>query len=254
MFKTTREILLKNKVVPAFNFSTAEVARAVVEVCDQLGQDVILQTSMNEAKFLTLEVAAGIAKALGQRSNISVSLHLDHAKNLEIIEAALSAGYTSVLADGSEMSFEESVEFVKGVKGLKGVNLEDFVVEASLTRFERGKEFVEKAEPDLLAPFAVRGGRDKTRIEEVKKVSQMVKTPLVLHNSSSKSDEEIKEAVAAGVVKINWNTCLREAWTEGLRQTLSSQPEEIKPYTVLEKSVEAVKKEVTTLVVNLQVG
>jgi fructose/tagatose bisphosphate aldolase len=240
MFITTKQILSKNKVVPAFNFSTAEVARAVVEVCDQLGQDVILQTSMNEAKFLTLEVAAGITKALGQRSNISVSLHLDHAKNLEIIKAALSAGYTSVLADASEMGFEESVEFVKGVKGIKGVN--DIAVEVSLTEFGRAEEFVEKAEPDLLAPFAVRGGRDKTRIEEVKKVSQMVKTPLVLHNSSSKSDEEIKEAVAAGVVKVNWNTCLREAWTEGLRQTLSSRPDEIRPYNVLEKSVEEVKK------------
>jgi len=239
MVRTTREILLKNKVVPAFNFSTAEVARAVVEVCDQLGQDVILQTSMNEAKFLTLEVAAGIAKALGQRSNISVSLHLDHAKNLEIIEAALSAGYTSVLADASETGFERSVDYIKDIKSLA---FDKVVVEASLTEFGRAEEFVEKAEPDLLAPFSVRGGRDKTRIEEVKKVSQMVKTPLVLHNSSSKSDEEIKEAVAAGVVKVNWNTCLREAWTEGLRRTLASRPEEIKPYHVLEKGVEEVKK------------
>jgi len=252
MFISTKKILSQNRVVPAFNFSTAEVARAIVEACEKLGQDVILQTSMSEAEFLGLELAVGMARALGEKSKISVSLHLDHARNLEIIKEALVAGYTSVLADGSAMNFEESVEFVKGTKGIKGVK--DVAVEASLTEFERAAELVEKTKPDLLAPFVIRNGRDRTEIAEVGRVAQMVKTPLVLHNSSSKSDEEIKEAIAAGVVKINWNTCLREAWAKSLRETLNSNPEEIKPYHILKPSVEAVKKVVEEKIGLLQMN
>lgn len=254
MFTTTRELLSENKVVPAFNFSTVEVAKAVIETCQDLGQDVILQTSMNEAKFLRLEVAVGIARALSQRSKISVSLHLDHAKNLEIIKEALAAGYTSVLADGSELKFEESIDFVNAIKGIKGVKDLNTLVEASLTEFDRAAEFVGKTKPDLLAPFKIVNSEDVSEIDKIRLVLQSVSTPLVLHDASPKSDEEIKEAVAAGVVKVNWNTCLREAWAKSLRQTLNSNPDEIKPYNVLKPSVEAVKEVVTTLVVMLQTG
>lgn len=249
MFTTTKQILSENKIVPAFNFSTVEVARAIVETCGKLGQDVILQTSMSEAEFLGLEVAVGIVRALGQKSKISVSLHLDHAKDLEIIKEAVAAGYSSFLADGSGLGFEESIEFVKGAKGIKGVK--DIVVEASLTEFERAAEFVEKTKPDLLAPFSIVASgvtpkgvttEDVSEIDKVRLVRNFVKTPLVLHDGSSKSDEEIKEAIASGVVKINWNTCLREAWSESLRRTLSSQPDEVKPYNILRSSVEAVKR------------
>lgn len=239
MFITTKQILTQNKTVPAFNFSTAEVARAIVEVCDEQEQDVILQTSMSEAKFLGLEVAVGIAMALGQKSKTSVSLHLDHAKNLEIIRKALSAGYTSVLVDTSGLNFEEGVDFVKGVRGIKGVK--NIVIEASLTEFERGKEFVEKTKPDLLAPFSIVGSEDVSEIDKIQLVRKLVSTPLVLHDGSSKSDEEIKEAIALGVVKINFNTCLREAWTKGLRQTLSASPNEIKPYNILQPSIDSVR-------------
>lgn len=245
MFTTTREILSQNKVVPAFNFSTCEVAKAVVEACQELGQDVILQTSMSEAEFLSLEVAAGIAEALGRWSTTSVSLHLDHAKDLKLIEKALNVGYSSVLVDGSTLNFEESVEFTNAVTSLAR---KDTVVEASLTEFDRAAEFVEKAKPDLLAPFTIEGGRDKTEIDKIRQaclparqVRKFVNASLVLHNSSSKSDQEIKAAISAGVVKINWNTCLRKAWSRTLLRTFESQPDEIKPYNLLQPSVEAVK-------------
>jgi len=257
MFTTTKEILSQNKIVPAFNFSTGEVAKAVVEACQELGQDVILQTSMSEAKFLGLEVAVGIARALGQQSKISVSLHLDHAKDLEMIGEALAAGYSSVLADGSAMNFEESVEFVRAVKRLflrdyKSLTLDDVVVEASLTEFDRAAELVEKTKPDLLAPFTVVNGEDKSEIDKVTQVRKLVRIPLVLHDGSSKSDEEIKKAISLGVVKINWNTCLREAWAKSLRETLNSNPEEIKPYHILEPSISAVREVVREKVGLLQ--
>lgn len=240
MFTTTKELLSKNKVVPAFNFSTCEVAKAVVEVCQELGRDVILQTSVSEAKFLGLGVAVGIAQALGEKSKIFVSLHLDHGDDLHIIRMALDVGYTSFLAGSSKVTleFEESVEFVNEAKKLAG---EGIIIEAALYDFDRAAEFVEKPQPDLLAPFSVVNGEDVSEIDKITHVRNFVKTPLVLHDGSSKSDEEIKRAIASGVVKINFNTCLREAWTKGLRQTLNSNPNEIKPYKILKSSVDAVR-------------
>ena len=65
---------------------------------------------------------------------------------------------------------------------------------------------------------------------------------LVLHGGSGIPAEDVKKAIAAGIVKVNINTELRVAYKEGLEEELKNKPDETTPYKILEPSFEATKK------------
>ena len=46
---------------------------------------------------------------------VPVVLHLDHTKTLETIQAAMDAGFTSVMIDASEKNFDDNVAVTKQV-------------------------------------------------------------------------------------------------------------------------------------------
>ena len=67
---------------------------------------------------------------------------------------------------------------------------------------------------------------------------------MVLHGGSGIPDEQIKEAIKAGIANIHINTEIRTAYTEALRKFLADNPEEATPYKILASAVEAVRKKV----------
>jgi len=244
MFTTTKEILEKNKVVPAFNFAAPEVARAIVQTCDRLGQAVILQTSQSEVGFLSLEVAAATVQHYASLAKIPVSWHLDHTKIPLLICDAAALGCSSAMFDVSDESFEAGI---RALQEIRGKLPSDFLLEAPLEEYDKAKKFVDLAPIDLLAPE--KGNR--TDLESLRQVRADVKLPFVLHGSSSWSDTDIIKAVRLGVVKVNWNTCLRRAWSSALRRTLGDK-DLVKPYDILKPSEEAVSKVVAERVALLQ--
>ena len=54
-------------------------------------------------------------KKFAENSPIPVVLHLDHGKNFDSCKAAIEGGYTSVMIDGSSLSFEENLELTREV-------------------------------------------------------------------------------------------------------------------------------------------
>ncbi len=235
MFTTTREIINSNKLVPAFNFSTPEVARAIVSACAELNAPVILQTSEKEAEFLAYEIAGAVARHYGNSFNTSVSLQLDHLKDLESVDNVdLGAfGYSSVMLDLEGSSFEDSISQILRFKKTHPTLL----IEANLEYFDRASEYTEKSGIDLLAPEI----HNFVEIDSLANVAETTMVPLVLHGCSKKTDEEIKEAVKLGIRKVNFNTELRFSWLEAIRKKLSSDEDLVKPYDLLALSEESVK-------------
>jgi fructose-bisphosphate aldolase class II len=54
----------------------------------------------------------------------------------------------------------------------------------------------------------------------IAKLRESVPVPLVLHGSSGVADEDLRSAVAAGIVKVNIGTILNVAFTAAVRETL----------------------------------
>src|SRR3989339_640527 len=274
--KEVLKLAQQNKyAIGAFNFSTAEVLKAIVAEAKELNSPIIVATSENEAEFFGMREAAALVDAWRHGSKLPIILNLDHGKNLATIKKAIAAGYNAIHFDGSSLNYEENIKQTKAVvdyvreveetfdreiivegelgylRGASVVHTETLEIKPEdLTRPEQAKEFIEKTGVDSLAivignahgVFAV--GEERLNLERLTQIKEAVddKVFLVLRGGSGIPAEDVKKAIAAGIVKVNINTEIRVAYKEGLEEELKNKPDETTPYKILEPSFEATKK------------
>jgi fructose-bisphosphate aldolase class II len=204
----------KKYAVGAYNFSNLEQLQAILMASNEKKCDVIVQTSKSAIEYMGLNVIVPMVKALCQNLSIDVCLNLDHGKDFEIAKACIDAGYTNVMIDASDMSFDDNVNITKKVVeyahkngvsveaelgSLKGVEDEVVAKESLYTVPKDAKKFVELTGVDSLAvsigtshgayKFA---GESHLDIERLKEITKLVSVPLVLHGASS-VDAELKQ-------------------------------------------------------------
>ena len=275
----SKEILksaqLNKYALGAFNFSTAEVLKAIVVVAKELSAPIIISTSEGEADFLGMREAKALVDAWRYGAKLPIILNLDHGQSLEKIKKAVAAGYNAIHFDGSNLSYEQNVlqtkavvDYIRGVektfdrkiiiegelgylRGTSAVHKEKLEIEESdLTSPDQALDFVERTGVDSLAVVigsahgVFAAGEEKLKLERLAEIKQALddKVFLVLHGGSGIPDEDIKKAIELGIVKINVNTELRLAYKSGLEKELAEKPQEAAPYKLLTESFEAVKK------------
>ena len=274
-----KEILKKAQAghyaIGAFNFSTAEVLKAIVVKAREMNAPIIVATSENEAEFFGMREAAALVDAWRHGSKLPIILNLDHGKKLATIKKAIAAGYSAIHFDGSSLSYEENIKQTKAVvdyireveetfdreiiiegelgylRGASAVHAEALEIKPEdLTKPEQAKEFVEKTGVDSLAivignahgVFAK--GEERLNLERLAQIKEAIgsRVFLVLHGGSGIPAEDVKKAIEIGIVKVNINTELRIAYKEGLEEGLKDKPDETTPYKILEHSFDDVKK------------
>ena len=112
---------------------------------------------------------------------------------------------------------------------------------------EDATRLVKETGIDFLAPAlgSVHGiykGEPKLDFVRMVKIHELVNLPLVLHGGSGIPDELIKKAISCGICKININTELQIAWSQGVRQFLSEDDKVYDPRKII-KSGEGTMKE-----------
>jgi fructose-bisphosphate aldolase class II len=80
---------------------------------------------------------------------------------------------------------------------------------------------------------------DIERIAQIKKAARIL---LTLHGGSGTDDNDLRNAIAAGINIVHINTELRVAWRRGLENGLAKQPDEVAPYKILPTAVDSVKQ------------
>jgi len=267
IFKKAQE----NKyAIGAFNVSNLEQIKAIFLAAQNLKSPIIISASEGEAKFIGKKHLRAIIDSYKKETGVEVILHQDHGKSFETIKDSIDAGYDSVQFDGSKLSFEENVEETKRIveyarsKGVKNVEAEFNHLEGQSALIEKielkkenftdpsqAKDFVERTGVDALA--VVIGNlhgvfkdcqNPKLDIDRLKEIREAVgqDVNLVLHGGSGIAEDDIKEAVKNGIVKINVNTELRMAYTNSLKKTLEDNPDQNTPYKIMPLVVEAVQK------------
>jgi ketose-bisphosphate aldolase len=252
--------------IGAFNTSSLEITRAIIEAAEALNSPVIIETSSGEANFLTPEVAAAEVRELAGSAKVPVVLHLDHGNSVELAKEAISAGYTSVHIDGSTLPLKENSKVTKEV--VQFAHASGVAVEAEighitgssenhdhkiiispdcLTDPEEAAKFVRTTGIDVLAVaigniHGMYANPPKLDFERLAEISQRVNKYFSLHGGSGIPKNQIKRAIAGGVVKVNVNTELRLAFHEGLLHEFEVHPDEVVPYKYLPAGTEAVKK------------
>ena len=227
----------------AFNVIQIEHAEALVGAAEKTGLPVVLQISENAAKYHgALAPIALATKEIASRSDARCVLHLDHAESENLIDEALSLGFTSVMFDGSKLPDDVNRETTARVAQRchdAGVSIEAELgevggkdgVHAPGVRTDPGDaaRFVADTGVNALA-VAVGSSHAMTSRDAVLDVDLIaalrdaVPVPLVLHGSSGVPDDGLREAVRAGMTKINIATHLNNVMTSAVTDFLAANP------------------------------
>lgn len=254
-----------------FNFSDYSQMRAIVNKAAELRSPIILGTSEGESKFFGLVEAVALRKVLRKKTNLPIFLNLDHGKSFEYLKQAVEAGYDMVHFDGSKLPLEENIKITKEVKNYarwRGVLVEGEVgsigtdssklyaekfeiKEENLTNPKEAKEYVDKTGVNLLTisfgnfhGIEISGIDPNLRLDLLEKIKKEIanKVPMVMHGGSGTPDDDVRQAIKLGIVKVNVNTELRLAFSGNLRRALTEYPEEITPYKFLLRAQLSVEK------------
>ena len=206
--------------IPAYNFNNMEQLQAIVIACLETQSPVILQVSKGAREYAdqtmlqymaegAVEMMKREAKAKKLKS-IPIVLHLDHGADFAICKSCIDSGFSSVMIDGSHLSYEENVKVTKKVvqyahkhnvtvEGELGVlaGIEDEVSadKHTYTQPEEVEDFVKKTGVDSLAisigtshgAYKFKPGQNpEIRLDILKKIEKRIPGfPIVLHGSSS---------------------------------------------------------------------
>jgi fructose-bisphosphate aldolase class II len=226
--------------IGGFNMHNPETTQALLRAAEKANAPVFLQVGRAVVPHMGLAEAFYMTRRERDKSKALAPIHLDHGTYDEVFEA-IKLGFDSIMFDGSHLPFAENIRQTKRV--VEVAHSFGIPVEAELgqipdatddihwpdlyTKVEEAEEFVSKTGVDLLAISAgVMHGitLDKPEplaIDLVARIREATKIPLVLHGASGVPVNELKEAIAAGVHKLNADTDLRHAFRSGIEHTFS---------------------------------
>jgi fructose-bisphosphate aldolase, class II len=214
----------QGRAVGSFNFSNLEFLQAIVAAADAKQTPVFLATSEGAVSYAGIECIVAMAQAEAEATKVPLCLHLDHGRDLTLIQRCIKSGYTSVMIDASHLPFDENVRQTRAVVEMahpSGVSVEAelgrlvgredavFVAErdALLVDPAEATRFVVQTGVDSLAPaigtahgaFKFKGEPrlDFERLANVKRLTGEL--PLVLHGASSVPAELIEKCRRYGM-------------------------------------------------------
>ena len=213
---TTTEMFKKayegGYAIGAFNVNNMEIVQGITEAAMEVNSPLILQVSAGARKYAKHVYLTKLVEAALEDTGLPIALHLDHGDSFEICKSCIDGGFTSVMIDGSHLSFKENIELTKKVvqyahdhgvvvEGELGrlAGIEDDVKvsaeDSSYTNPNEVEEFVKATGVDSLA-IAIGtshgaykfkpGTKPQLRFDILEEVSRRLPGfPIVLHGASS---------------------------------------------------------------------
>ena len=268
MLVNSKEMLDKakknNSLVFHFNINNLEWTKIILEKCNKENIDVILGVSEGAIKYMGgYHVVSSLVKSLMDDLDIknNVCLHLDHGSSVESCMKAIDAGFTSVMIDASKYPYEENVRITKEVVDYahsKGVTVEaeighvggiedNMANDIVLADYDECLRFVNDTDIDSLAPaigtvHGIYKGELKIDYELIKRLSNSLNIPLVMHGGSGLELNILKKCVECGINKINVNSDLQKVWHDAVKEFINTS-DAFDPRKVIMAGKDAIEKE-----------
>ncbi|PPB79494.1 fructose-bisphosphate aldolase [Albidovulum inexpectatum] len=214
---------------------------------------VILQAGPSCREHTPLPVLGAMMRHLADSVDVPVVVHLDHGYTLDECRAALDAGFTSVMYDGSRKPLAQNIDETARVAEMAhaaGMSCEGeigFVGYAggegsAGTDPQQAAEFARATGIDAMAISVGNvhlqtdheGGLDEARIRAIEAVTEV---PLVIHGGSGVPYAQ-RAALAAGsrICKFNIGTELRMAFGRALRDAMNADPARFDRVAILKET------------------
>lgn len=264
--KDALSVARENKfAIPAFNISSFEMFKAVIACTERLQAPVIIEIHPDELSFIGDELV-NLIKMYAYKASVPVVLHLDHGGCLQDTLRAMQCGFTSVMIDGSSLSYEEnlkqtkevvkiahalhiSVEAELGTIGNTGLSFEGGTSEITYTDPIQAKAFVEESGIDSLAVaigtahgLYPKDFKPELNLKLLDVIQREIKIPLVLHGGSGNPDEEVEQSVELGVCKVNISSDIKSAYFTRMKEYMSANPTAYEPNAIFPVCMEAVEE------------
>ena len=254
-----KDLQQQKQALLATNFYNFETLKGILEAARLTKKPIILQLTKSSIEYMGLSVALGLAETMLKDYEVEGWIHLDHGDSYELAATCLDAGFSSVMIDASERSFDENVKITRRVVKFAekyGANVEaelGFVAKlgqkmdkAGFTGPAEARSFVEATGVNALAVaigsahgfYKEEPRLDLERLSEIHKVTN---SALVLHGASGIPHDVLREAIARGICKINLATEIKNIFMKTLKDKLATE-DEIDLRKVFPRATDAVTK------------
>lgn len=277
MLVTTKELLrlanAQNKAIGAFNVTGLETLRAIIQAAEKMKEPIIIQFAQvhEEEHVMDLDIIGPIMVMAARKATVPVAVHLDHGVDLDFIERALEMGFTSIMYDGSSLSYDENIAYTNMAVQLArkyGASVEaEIGVMAGLTLNDQkitedrevdrnmftdpliAQDFVEKTGVDCLACAfgSVHGlykSEPKLDFALVKELDDTIGVPIVMHGGSGIREEDYDKVIENGVRKVNYYTYMAKSGGEAVKVYCLKQDGVLYFHDIANVAIEAMQKNV----------
>lgn len=268
------EILQKAKrekyAVGAFNIVDYLTIDAVVTAAEEVSAPVIVQTSASTVKKYGCSALAVMVRVRSETSAVPIAFHLDHCKEVDLINQCMDYGWTSVMIDASSFPFEQNVAMTRevverahplglSVEGELGDigGVEDQINvdtdQARLADPDKVVEFVERTGVDVLAPaigtaHGLYKGIPKLDYVRLEEISRRIVIPVAIHGGTGLSPEQFHKLIECGGAKINISTQLKISYIDALKNYIDAHPTEYDPLRLIKRTGEEVAKMIVSFI------
>ena len=233
--------------IGAFNTPNLECLLAVIHNAEEMKVPVIISHAQLHEEIAPLEDIGPVMVYAAKEAKVPVCVHLDHGEDLDYLQRALELGFTSIMYDGSLLSYEENVantqkavamaakfgadvEAEIGVMGGREAGASDSAKKAEdmYTDPDVAEKFVKETGIDALAAsFGTAHGlykaKPKLDFERIGNIRAKIGIPLVMHGGSGVSPEDYRIAISKGVRKINYYSYMSNAGVKASKELLDAK-------------------------------
>lgn len=261
--------------IGAFNAASIETLNAIVAAAKSKKSPVMIEASHGEVEYFGLHELVAVVRSLEKTHNLPILLNLDHAPDFDKCKLALDAGFDYLHLDGSKLPYEENVRQTKELVGIahekgvmvegeidninamgggssdhRGQNIDQFRSDEIYTHPEKAAEFVASTGIDTFASFVgnVHGLYSEPKnlkLDLLERIADVLPGKyLSLHGGSGIPDADVKSAIQLGIVKVNVNSEIRNAFFEQLK-TIVNNPDshgEIAIYKLMPPAIKAMQE------------
>ncbi|MAE64475.1 MAG: fructose-bisphosphate aldolase [Phycisphaeraceae bacterium] len=244
------------------NGGNDDLTRAIVEVADEMRSPVILGAYEANLAYRGVEYAAMVMRWYAERADAPVAVHLDHGSRPDVCRAALDAGFTSVMIDGSHLPIDENIALVRqvvddarsagaGVEAEVG-ELQRLDPDGSMSEVKNLSDPAEVARIcretglDMLAvgignAHGFYRGRPDIRLDLLETLAEAATVPLVLHGGTGLERDVVAGSIERGIAKVNLGTLIRTRYVQFTADAIAAQEHQNHPWRVAQVVVERVK-------------
>lgn len=239
--------------VPGFVCLGWEDMRAYVAAAVAERAPVILQAGPGCREHTPLPILGLMFRQLAESVPVPVVAHLDHGHSLDECRAALDAGFTSLMFDGSRMPLDDNIEATAqvaqmahraglscegeiGFVGYDGGMISQGTIPAEASRFasEAGVDALAISIGNVHLQSVPGATLSMSQLRDIEAVTNL---PLVIHGGSGVPTAQRAElARTSNICKFNIGTELRMVFGAALREALARDPARFDRIAILKET------------------